>query len=50
MIEKVTHSDGDIAFVFFFNGNRYDITKSSLDWEQVVPLLRKEKIEKLKQM
>lgn len=48
MIERVTHEDGEVVFVLSFNGNRYDVTKSSIDLEQVIPLLRKEKLEKLK--
>lgn len=47
LIEKVTHEDGDIAFVLSFSGNRYDMSKASVDLEQVLPLLRKEKLEKL---
>ena len=48
LIEKVTHSDGDIAFVFSFNGNRYDVTKSSIDYDDnYIRLVRKERILKL---
>ena len=47
LIEKVTHEDGDIAFVLSFKGNRYDVSKSALDLDQVLPLLRKEKLLKL---
>ena len=47
LIEKVTHRYGDVAFVLSFNCNRYDVSKSSIDLEQVLPLLRKEKLLKL---
>ncbi len=50
LIERVTHDDGDVSFVLSFNGSRYDVTKSSIDLEQVLPLLRREKIEKLCQI
>ena len=47
LIEKVTHEDGDVAFVLSFMGNRYDVSKSSIDLDQVLPFLRKEKLEKI---
>ena len=48
LIEKVTHEDGDVAFVLSFNGNKYGVGKSALDLDQVLPLLRKEKLNKIK--
>lgn len=43
MIEKVTNEDGEMGYVLTFNNG----LKSMIDWEQVLPLLRKEKLEKL---
>ena len=50
LIERVTHSDGDVCFVLSFKDIWYDVSKSSIDLEQVLPLLRKEKLEKLCQL
>ena len=46
-IEKVTHIDGDVAYVLSFNNNRYGVGYSSLDLEQVLPLIRRKKLERI---
>ena len=46
-IEKLTHYDGEVAYVFYFNG-KHSINKSAIDRdEKYICSVRKEKLKKL---
>jgi hypothetical protein len=48
LIERVTHGDGDVCFVLSFRDIWYDVSMTSIDYDDnYIRLLRKEKLEKL---